>query len=50
MIKLLLESGFDPNIPNHIGDTPLHHAIAGDKINCVDILIQAGVNEEILNQ
>jgi ankyrin repeat protein len=29
MIKVLIENGFDPNIPNNQGDTPLHHAITG---------------------
>jgi ankyrin repeat protein len=27
MIKLLVESGFDPNQANDQGDTPMHHAI-----------------------
>ena len=49
MIKVLIENGFDPNIPNNQGDTPLHHAITGEKIKCVDLLIQKGVNERIKN-
>ena len=49
MIKLLVANGFDPNIPNNAGDTPLHHAIVGEKIKCVDVLVQLGVNEKHKN-
>lgn len=49
MIQLLLDRGFDPNLQNEDGDTPLHKAIVNGAVFCTDILMNYGVDESIVN-
>ena len=49
MLALLLAKGFCPNTQNNDGNTPLHYASDGKYMRCVDMLIQYGVKEDIVN-
>jgi hypothetical protein len=49
ILRLLLMQGFDPNMSNLNGDTPLHFAMKQRNFNVVDILVQHGANESIQN-
>eukprot|EP00358_Blepharisma_japonicum_P000351 CAMPEP_0202952272 /NCGR_PEP_ID=MMETSP1395-20130829/37290_1 /ASSEMBLY_ACC=CAM_ASM_000871 /TAXON_ID=5961 /ORGANISM="Blepharisma japonicum, Strain Stock R1072" /LENGTH=252 /DNA_ID=CAMNT_0049662029 /DNA_START=12 /DNA_END=770 /DNA_ORIENTATION=- len=48
MIKLLLEFGADPNLPNYMfGRTPLHYAVDCGYLDCVKIMITHGADPSI---
>ena len=50
MIKLLLARGMDANTQNHQGNTPLHFAVSGRHLKCIDTLLQAQVSEDLENE
>ena len=48
VVKLLLDSGFDPNARvTKNGNTPLHNAVAANNINAARLLLQYGANRNI---
>lgn len=50
MIKLLLARGMDANTQNYQGNTPLHFAVSGRHMKCIDTLLQAHVGEDLENE
>ena len=49
IVKLLLESGANPNIQTKNGDTALHSAARMGRFNITKILIEAGANPKLSN-
>lgn len=49
MIKLLLDRGMDANTANNQGNTPLHFAVSGRYMKCIDTLLQARAKENTEN-
>ena len=49
MLKLLIKNHFDINIPNNDGNTPLHFGISLKQLKCVEQLLFAYCNEDIVN-
>ena len=49
MVNVLISKGFDVNIQNPQGNTPLHYAISGGWIKLTDTLIKNGANENLQN-
>ena len=50
MVKLLLESGFDPNAKaTRNGYTPLHNAVAANNVDAARLLLQYGADKNIRN-
>lgn len=47
ILKLLLESGADPNLQNRYGTTPIFTAIMQKQLATVDLLMQYGADVEI---
>ncbi len=49
IVSLLIEEGLDPAATSAIGDTPLHHAAAGNDIEILKMLLQIGVDVNARN-
>lgn len=53
-VKLLVQAGADPNIPNKFGRTPLHWAVSWtnerEQVELVNLLIQAGADVNAVDQ
>ena len=49
MLRLLLSKGFEPNTQNFEGNTAMHYAIDAKFLKCVDLLINYGADENIVN-
>jgi ankyrin repeat protein len=50
VVTLLLESGADPNKPNHKGETPLIHAARSDRPDLLQTLLMFGANPDRRDQ
>ena len=49
-MQLLLKNGFDPNLTDRYGNTPLHYAAENDDIEYVKLLLRNGADSKILNK
>jgi len=43
-VKLMLDSGADPDVLSSIGETPLHHAVVLDALEIAKILLAGGAD------
>ena len=50
VVKVLLESGADPNAPNNGGHTPLHAAAYRGHLNVASLLLKHGADPCITNK
>jgi ankyrin repeat protein len=49
VIQLLLEKGASPNLPNNIGETPLHFAVESNSETIVELLLKYKADPNYLN-
>jgi|LakMenE01Jun11ns_1017448.scaffolds.fasta_scaffold9910797_3 ankyrin repeat protein len=50
VLEVLLEHGFDPNLQNKMGNTPLHNAAYYQEIKYVKLLLKYGGDPKIKNK
>src|SRR5581483_9172828 len=48
-VPLLLDAGFDPNVPDRDGETPLHLAVRANSVEVLDVLLKAGAGTDVRN-
>ena len=44
LVRLLLDYGADPNLPDHVGETPLHYAAKVDALDAARMLLDGGAD------
>lgn len=50
IVKFLLGQGVDPQVPNYVGDTPLHEAARIENVEIMEELLKAGGKIDAKNQ
>lgn len=50
IFKLILTSGWNPNIPNNDGQYPLHRAVINEDLEVIELLLNSGIDPLVTDQ